>query len=87
LSILQIINFLQTPCFFHKLDVEKDNNHKGYRVLRLLKCLLLQFLEDLSDKELVRCLQENNTDKWFCGFDLAKPIPNYTSIWQNTIKA
>ena len=29
-------------------DVEKDNNYKGYGVLRLFKCLLLQFLEDLT---------------------------------------
>lgn len=29
--------------------VEKDNNYKGYGALRLFKCLLLQFMEDLSD--------------------------------------
>jgi len=23
-------------------------------------------------------LQENNSGKWFCGFDLAEPTPNYT---------
>src|SRR5271157_3104375 len=59
-------------------DVEKDNNYKGYGVLRLFKCLLLQFLEDLSDRELERYLQENNAGKWFCGFDLAENTPNYT---------
>jgi IS5 family transposase len=41
-------------------DIEKDNNYKGYGTLRLFKCLLLQFLEDLSDRELDRYLQENN---------------------------
>ena len=31
---------------------EFDNSHKGYGILRLFKCLLLQFMEDLSDREL-----------------------------------
>ena len=54
----------------HLKAVEKDNNYKGYGVLRLFKCLLLQFMEDLSDRELERYLQENNAGKWFCGFGL-----------------
>ncbi len=58
--------------------VEKNNNYKGYGVLRLFKCLVLQFLEDLSDGEMEHYLQENNAGKWFCGFDLAEPTPNYT---------
>ena len=29
-------------------EAEKDNNYKGYGVLRLFKCLLLQFMEDLA---------------------------------------
>jgi transposase, IS5 family len=62
----------------HLKDVEKENNHKGYGVLRLFKCLLLQFLEDLSDRELERFLQENNAGKWFCGFELAERTPDHT---------
>jgi transposase, IS5 family len=58
--------------------VEKDNNYKGYGVLRLFKCLLLQFMEDLSDRELERYLQENNASKWFCGFGLTETTPDYT---------
>lgn len=59
-------------------DVEKDNNYKGYGVLRLFKCLLLQFMEDLSDRELERYLQENNASKWFCGFELTEVTPDFT---------
>ena len=59
-------------------DVEKDNNYKGYGIMRLFKCLLLQFMEDLSDRELERYLQENNASKWFCGFELTEPTPDYT---------
>jgi transposase len=58
--------------------IEKNNNYKGYGVPRLFKCLLLQFLEDLSDRELERYLQENNASKLFCGFELTEPTPDHT---------
>ena len=35
-------------------SIESKANYKGYGVLRLFKCLLLQFMEDLSDRELER---------------------------------
>jgi len=58
--------------------VESANNYKGYGIVRLFKCLLLQFLEDLSDRELSRYLAENNAAKWFCGFALTEVTPEYT---------
>ena len=44
----------------------------------MFKCLLLQFMEDLSDRELERYLQENTAGKWFCGFGLAEITPTFT---------
>lgn len=58
--------------------LEKDNPYKGYGNLRLFKCLLLQFMENLSDRELERYLQENNAAKWFCGFKLSEKTPDHT---------
>jgi len=58
--------------------IEKANNYKGYGVVRLFKCLVLQFLEDLSDRELKKYLQENTAAKLFCGFDLTEATPNHT---------
>ena len=58
--------------------LEKDNPYKGYGLLRIFKCLLLQFMEDLSDRELERFIQENTAAKWFCGFGLADNTPNYS---------
>lgn len=58
--------------------VEKDNPYKGYNLPRLFKCLLIQYMEDLSDRELERYLQENTAAKWFCGFGLAEKTPDYT---------
>lgn len=57
---------------------EKNNPYKGYGMLRLFKCLLLQFMENLSDRELEKFLQENNVAKWFCGFSLVDRTPNYS---------
>lgn len=63
--------------------LEKDNPYKGFGMLRLFKCLLLQFMEDLSDRELERYLQENNAAKWFCEFKLTEPTPDY-SVFSKT---
>ena len=58
--------------------LEKDNPYKGYGNLRLFKCLLLQFMEDLSDRELERYIQENTAAKWFCGFGLSEKTPDHS---------
>jgi len=62
----------------HLKKLEKDNAYKGFGLLRLFKCLLLQFMEDTSDRELERFLQENNAAKWFCGFGLSERTPDYS---------
>jgi IS5 family transposase len=60
------------------LSVESDTNYKGYGVLRLFKCLLLQFMEDMSDRELERYLADSNAGKWFCDFSLTEKTPDHT---------
>ena len=57
------------------LDVEGSSNYKGYGVVRLFKCLLLQFMEDLSDRELERYISDSNAAKWFCDFKLTEQTP------------
>jgi IS5 family transposase len=61
---------------------KKDNPNEGYGVERLFRCLLLQHLEDLSDRELERYLQENTAAKWFCGFSLMEKVPDHTVFTQ-----
>jgi IS5 family transposase len=58
--------------------IESRNNYKGYGVFRLFKCLLLQFMEDISDRELERYLGDSNAAKWFCDFDLTERTPDYS---------
>ena len=66
--------------------LEKSNPHKGYGLLRLFKCLLLQFMENLSDRELERCIQENTAARWFCGFNLMDNTPDHTVFCQTRKK-
>lgn len=60
------------------LEAKKANPYEGYGVFRLFLCLLLQFMEDLSDRELERFMRENNAAKWFCEFDLTEKTPDHT---------
>ena len=59
-------------------SLKKKNPHEGYGIERLFRCLLLQFLEDLSDRELEVFLKENTAGKWFCGFGLLEEVPDHT---------
>jgi IS5 family transposase len=60
--------------------IEQNSDHKGYGVFRMFLCLLLQFVEDLSDRELEKFLMENNAAKWFCQFDLTAKTPDHSTI-------
>lgn len=68
---------------FEKVDnllsqLKANNPNEGYGLERIFKCLLLQFMEDLSDRELERYIRENNAARWFCGFSLTEEVPNYS---------
>ena len=46
--------------------LEKYGGRSGYGIERLFKCLLYQFMEDLSDRQLEEALITNNVCRWFC---------------------
>ncbi len=52
----------------------------GYPVDAVFKALLLQWMEDLSDRELERFLAENVAAKLFCGFELTDATPDYSTF-------
>ena len=52
--------------------------HEGYGIDRLFLCLLVQFMEDVSYRELEKYLKENTAAKWFCGFSLMGKTPDYS---------
>jgi transposase len=55
-----------------------DLGRGGYPVAQGFRCLLLQFLDDLSDRELERYLQENLAGKYFCGFEPTDQTPDFS---------
>ena len=43
-----------------------------------LRCLVLQFIEDVSDREMERFLSENIAAKWFCDLSLGEKTPDHS---------
>lgn len=61
-----------------KIEIEKGADFKGYGIFRLFLCLLVQFMENLSDRELEESLKSNLASKWFCEFGLLDKTPDYS---------
>jgi IS5 family transposase len=61
-----------------EIEITNESNFKGYGMFRLFLCLLIQFMEDLSDRELEESLKTNLASKWFCQFGLTDKTPNYS---------
>ena len=75
-KLLGIINFSEFCKPLHALY--KDFGRPGYHVESGFAALVLQWLEDLSDRELERFLQENTAGKYFCGFSLMEKTPDHS---------
>lgn len=43
-----------------------------------VRALIVQFLEDYSDRQMERALAENIAVKWYCGFELGQATPDHT---------
>lgn len=52
----------------------------GYSPSQVVRMLLLQFMNDLSDRELETQLQDSTSYKYFCGFNLLDNTPDYSSF-------
>lgn len=59
---------------------ENELGATGYTVIRLVLCLILQFMENLSDRQFQRFMEENIAGKWFCNFGISEETPDYTTI-------
>lgn len=76
----ELFNFKKIEYCLVKL--EKRLGRTGYGMSRLFKCLLYQFMEDLSDRELEESLKVSNVSKWFCGFSLKEKVPDHSLFCQ-----
>jgi len=59
---------------------ESELGATGYTLSRLIMCLILQFMENLSDRHFQRFMEENTAGKWFCGFGLSEKTPDFTTM-------
>lgn len=76
-KLLSIINFSEF-CKSLKSLYNEQKGRPGYNIESGFAALVLQWTEDLSDRELERFLQENNAAKYFCGFSLTEKTPDHT---------
>lgn len=58
--------------------LDQKRGRPGYNIESGFKGLILQFMEDLSDRELEKYLQENLAGKLFCGFKLMEKTPDHS---------
>ncbi|ODS23146.1 hypothetical protein AB835_10520 [Candidatus Endobugula sertula] len=71
----QVISFSELSAPYQSLYSAKGRKEKGVEFG--LRTLVLQFMEDLGDREMERYLQENKAGKWFCDVGLGEKIPDH----------
>ena len=76
-SFLKLLDFDELVSPLLHLD-NTDVGRHGYGICRGFRMLLLQFLEDLSDRQAERFLRENIAGKWFCELSLEEASPDHT---------
>lgn len=75
-ELLKVTDWLELSKPLRNLYSKKGR--KGYPVEQGFKILFLQFLEDRSDREMERYLQENLAAKYFCNFGLVDDTPDHS---------
>lgn len=72
----QVLCFTKLSRPYQNLYSSRGPKEKGVEFG--LRALVLQFIEDLSDREMERYLQENNAGKWFCELALGEKTPDHS---------
>ena len=76
-TLLSIVDFTGLTRGLQSLICRKYGR-PGYNLESGFRALILQWMEDLSDRELERYLQENTAAKLFCGFTLLERTPDHS---------
>ena len=74
----QVLSFAALSAPYQDIYSAKGRKEKGVEFG--LRTLVLQFIEDLSDREMERYLQENNAGKWFCDLALGEKTPDHSYL-------
>ena len=75
-KIKAMINFEKLLEPLHEIYSKKGR--KGIALESGFKCLLIQYWEDLSDRQLERYVRENMAMRWFCGYKLTERTPDHS---------
>lgn len=74
----KIIKWNESVKPLRKLYSSKGDN--GIDVRKGLKCLIVQFWEDYSDRQAEKALKENFAVKWFCEFSIGEATPDHSYL-------
>jgi len=58
----------------------ENKDRKSYHFESGFKALMLQWMEDLDDRELEHFLKENISGKFFCDFSLIRKNPDHVRV-------
>jgi len=72
----QLLPFSELSQTYQSLYSPNGRKEKGFEFA--LRTLILQFMEDLSDREMERYVWENLACKWFCDMDLGEKAPDHS---------
>lgn len=75
-KLLKLVDFTGLTRGLQSL-LNRKYGRPGYNLESGFKALILQWMEDLSDRELERYLQENVAAKLFCAFTLTEKTPDH----------
>lgn len=75
-KINNLVNFYDIVSPYY--DLYSDTGAKGIDIVKGFKCLLVQFWENYSDREMEQAVQSNIAVKWFCGFKLLEETPDHS---------
>jgi len=75
-KICELVNFYDIVSPYYNLY--SDTGVKGIDIVKGFKCLLVQFWEDYSDRQMEKALHNNVAVKWFCGFELLEETPDHS---------
>ena len=78
-KMLALIDFRKLCAHLQKYN-RTIHEQQGYGIVTLFKALLLQFMQELSDREMQRFLEENTAAKYFCGFNMEEKTPYFTLL-------
>lgn len=61
-------------------DCYSSEGRKAYQPETMFRCLLIQFLYDLSDREAIERIDTDLICRWFCGFSLDDELLHFTRL-------